>query len=79
MAKLQDIPGWVQAAIAAVLFVVGSTSSCANLQRNIDMEAAERKAVDDQLKAEDAHFKDSVTEIKQMLRDEMERHHPRHE
>lgn len=74
---LKDIPGWVQAVVAVVLFTVGGTSSCSMLQRNIDVEATERKASDEQLKQEDQHFRETVTEIKQMLREELDKHHPR--
>jgi cytochrome c-type biogenesis protein CcmH/NrfG len=77
MTRLQDIPGWIQAFVLIVVTLIGAAVAFGSLQAAQSLETAERKAADQQLQQEDQHFKESVTEIKQLLRDESDRHHPR--
>jgi len=71
MAKLTDLPSWVQA-IVAVLALLGTVFLyTADTRADLQVETTERKAVDERIG-------DSVDRIEKMLKEEMDRHHPRH-
>lgn len=66
MAKLENIPSWVQLVMAIVAVLVTVTLAYAQAQADISL-----------LRQNDTYIEKSIDEIKVMLRDEMERHHPR--
>lgn len=70
MSKLNDIPGWVQAGIAIAVFIATIIISYASVTSALAIEATERKL-------ETQHLRQAVEEIKTLLREEMDRHHPR--
>ena len=68
--KKLDIPSWLQALIALAVVLGGATMAYGDLLGDLRVEATTREQVDIRIER-------SVDEIKSMLKDEIERHHPR--
>jgi hypothetical protein len=67
MTKLKDLPGWGQFVLALLTLLIAGTLAYGNVKAEISL-----------LQQKDDFIERNIGEIKQMLREEMERHHPRH-
>jgi hypothetical protein len=63
---LKDMPGWGQFILALGTLLVAGTWAFANVKEEISL-----------LRQKDTFIETNILEIKQLLRDEMEQHHPR--
>lgn len=65
-----DVPGWLQAALALLLALIASIIYMTGISSDLQAEIVERKTTDQ-------FISEGVKDIKDMLKEEMERHHPR--
>lgn len=70
MAPVRNWPEWVKLAIAIGTLLVSGVYAWADAKADLRVEISERKL-------NDSHIEQSVDEIKTMLREELNRHHPR--
>lgn len=70
MTSVRQWPDWLKTAIAIATLLVSLALAWGDMKADMRVETTERKAADD-------HIEKSVDEIKTMLRDELDRHHPR--
>jgi chaperonin cofactor prefoldin len=73
MSRFRDIPVWVKFLITFGTLLVSVTLAYAQLKQEDTSLKGEIKL----LQQQDAHTNQSLEEIKQMLREEFDRHHPR--
>jgi len=66
MSKLNNLPDWGQLILALVISLVAGTFAFAAVKSDVSL-----------LQQKDAFIEQSINEIKQMLREEIDRHHPR--
>jgi hypothetical protein len=64
--RLSNLPDWGQLVIAIVIILSGVLLAYGQARADIAL-----------LQQNDAHIESNILEIKQMLREEIERHHPR--
>lgn len=78
MGKLvQQIPSWVQLALAVGALIVSMALAYGDLKAGLQNEQTQRQADVQRLQDADLRHAEDVREIKDMLRQEMDRHHPR--
>jgi len=77
MAKLRDLPGWAQVALAAGAMLFSAAWAWGDLKSDLRAESIQRLNADDQHERQDQRIEKSLDELKLMLREEMDRHHPR--
>jgi len=73
MSKLRDIPAWAKLVLTLISIIVSVTLAYAQLR----LEDKDIRGEINLLKKEDEVHRGDVEEIKQMLREEFDRHHPR--
>lgn len=73
MAFLKDAPAWVKIILALAGTLVSVTLAYANLKSEVKLLQREDVVLHEQ----DKQFKSDIKDIKEMLREELERHHPR--
>ena len=67
MAKLfKDLPGWGEFVIALVAMLIAGTLAYGNVKADVQL-----------LQQKDTFLEQNISDIKTMLQQEMERHHPR--
>lgn len=64
--SIKNIPEWGQLVLALLALLVAGTLAFAKTNTAISL-----------LEQKDTHFEQNIIEIKQMLREEIDRHHPR--
>jgi hypothetical protein len=79
MATIKDLPGSVQAAIAVVILIATVVLTYASVANAITTETAERRSDVLRLNDADSRQEKHLEKIEQMLREELDRHHPRHQ
>jgi hypothetical protein len=70
MAPVRDWPTWVKLVVAIATVLISISLAWGDMKADLRVEQTERKAMD-------THLEKGVEEIKQMLREELDRHHPR--
>ena len=70
MRKKWDIPTWVQLLLACAITCASAGLLYGDVKGDLRVEASERRTKDEA-------FEDNIKEIKEMLKEEMNRHHPR--
>lgn len=66
MALIKDAPGWGQLVLALIALLIAGTLAYANVKAEVAL-----------LEQKDQFIEQNILDIKQMLKDEMEQHHPR--
>lgn len=66
MSKLSDLPAWGQLVLALATMLVLGTLAYASVKEDISL-----------LQQNDNNFEKSILRMEQMMREEMDRHHPR--
>jgi hypothetical protein len=74
---IAELPGWVQAAIAVLGFLGVVTLAYASQSSDLRNETTVREAETKSLREADQRQERSIDRIEQMLREELDRHHPR--
>jgi hypothetical protein len=71
------IPDWAKFALVLAGTLVTLVLSWSDVKADLRVEVSERQAQSQSLKESDTRQEQILSEIKVMLREEMERHHPR--
>jgi uncharacterized protein (UPF0254 family) len=79
MSRLTSLPGWIQFVIGVGTVLVTVTLAYASLQSDLRVEATERKAADVLQQQQQQGLDKDIHEIKLLLKEEFDRHHPRRE
>jgi hypothetical protein len=66
MSAFKDLPGWGALIVTLIGMCIAGTLAYGAVKTDVSL-----------LQQKDTHFEQTVLEIKQMLKEELERHHPR--
>jgi DnaJ-domain-containing protein 1 len=74
---MSKVPDWIKFIILVGGTIATMAISWGNMEADLRVETTERKMETQELRDADVRYQKDIDDIKQMLQEEMDRHHPR--